>query len=287
MALIPPFSIDCVVALGVEAGDGTTSWIASGFLYLNVASRDGDQATGRAYLVTNRHVVIDHSDLVLRFNPQGDELAPRDFPLALRREDGSQLWTGHPDPTIDVAVIPVNFDLLQREAMQVDLFMSDAHAAPLEKIRNTGLTEGDGVFVLGFPMGMVGDVRNAVIVRRGAIARIRDVLAGASNRFLVDAFVFPGNSGGPVITRPETGAIAGAPTQDKTYLIGIVTGYVPYREPAVSSQTGQIRVVFEDNTGLAAVHPVDYVNETIEEHMRNIPAKPTKAEEEETIEKQS
>jgi hypothetical protein len=52
-------------------------------------------------------------------------------------------------------------------------------------------------------MGLVEEERNYVIARQGAIARIRDTLAGSTSRFLIDALIFPGTSGGPVVTRPE------------------------------------------------------------------------------------
>jgi hypothetical protein len=37
MALIPPYYFDCVVAIGVKKHDGTTYWIATGFLFGNYA----------------------------------------------------------------------------------------------------------------------------------------------------------------------------------------------------------------------------------------------------------
>lgn len=84
------------------------------------------------------------------------------------------------------------------------------------------ITEGDFAYVLGFPMGIIGDKRNTVIVRSGSIARIRDALAKVNPIFLVDAFVFPGNSGGPVISKPDAISIQGTKSQDAAYLIGIV-----------------------------------------------------------------
>jgi hypothetical protein len=41
----------------------------------------------------------------------------------------------------------------------------------------------DGVFVLGFPMGLAGTQRNYVVVRQGAIARIGEMLDNASKSF--------------------------------------------------------------------------------------------------------
>jgi len=126
------------------------------------------------------------------------------------------------------------------------------------------VTEGDGVFVLGFPMGLVGSHRNAVTVRSGTIATIRPLLAGTETDFVIDALVFPGNSGGPVVLKPELFAIDGTKANNKASLIGIVHSYVSYREVAVSAQTREPRIVFMENSGLARVHPVDYVNNVVD-----------------------
>jgi hypothetical protein len=116
---------------------------------------------------------------------------------------------------------------------------------------------------------LVGERRNYVVIRGGWIARIRELLQGGSDHFLIDAAVFPGNSGGPVVSRPEIVALANTKSSDRSYLIGVVRAYVPYRDVAVSAQTGQTRVVFEENSGLAAVHPVDLIEETIDHLIRS------------------
>ena len=69
------------------------------------------------------------------------------------------------------------------------------------------MSAGDGVFVLGFPMNLAGVQRNHVIARQGVIARVSEMLDGASQTFMIDSFVFPGNSGGPVVLKPDVAAI--------------------------------------------------------------------------------
>lgn len=122
--------------------------------------------------------------------------------------------------------------------------------------------------MLGFPMGIVdGETQEYVIVRQGVIARIRNTLeSSVITPFLIDSFIFPGNSGGPVILRPELGSIQGAkPAINEAYLLGIVKGYVPYIDVAVSAQTKRPRVTFEENSGLAEVIPADAIQETIDD----------------------
>jgi len=119
-------------------------------------------------------------------------------------------------------------------------------------------------------MGMVNPERQYVICRVGIVARIRDLMDGKATDYLVDATVFPGNSGGPVILRPELVSLAGTKATNKASLIGIVKSYVPYHDVAASQQTRRARIVFEENSGLAAVEPVDHIRTTIELAMKRL-----------------
>jgi hypothetical protein len=126
------------------------------------------------------------------------------------------------------------------------------------------LSEGDGVYVMGFPLGLVGEHRDYVIARQGAIARVRDCLDLSSKDFLIDCAIFPGSSGSPVIVRPDMTSIRGTQPMKCADLIGIVSGYLPYQEIAISQQTGRPRMSFEENSGLGKVYPIDYAMELIE-----------------------
>jgi S1-C subfamily serine protease len=130
-------------------------------------------------------------------------------------------------------------------------------------MKNIEVTEGDSVFALGYPIGNVGKTRQYVILRGGVISRIHDLLEGFSSDYIIDAPVFPGNSGGPVIIKPEYIHIEGTQSHTQSRLIGLVKSYIPYSDVAISPQTGRPRVVFEENTGLTNVEPVDYIVETI------------------------
>jgi S1-C subfamily serine protease len=265
MGLIPPHFLDSVVAIGVAAGD-KTEWIASGFL---LGNRDGEDPSDKqplytVGLVTNRHVLEGQRRIKLRFNPSGSQPA-KEFDFDLFSADGKPQWYSHPE--LDIATAPLNFARLLSHDIPVMAFRSDVDVADIAKMIEVGLTEGDGVFALGFPLGLVGKERNYVVVRQGSIARIRDALARASRDFLIDLSIFPGSSGGPVIIRPEISALRGTKSQQTPYLIGMAQGYVPYRDVAVSPQTGSTRVIFEENSGLASVIPIDFVLETLRTHI--------------------
>ena len=207
-------------------------------------------------LVTNRHVLQGKASIVARLNtPAGSNSLTYDIPL-------ENQVTFHDDH--DVAAIRVRMSELRERGAATGWFdegMSVSHAAAQNKVP---VSEGDGVFILGFPLGLAGEERNYAIVRQGIIARSRDWLNGVSDTILIDAFVFPGNSGGPVITRPEVSAVTGTQANQLALLLGMVRAYEPYEDVAVSTQTGRPRVVFQENSGLATVVPVDAIRETVE-----------------------
>ena len=117
-------------------------------------------------------------------------------------------------------------------------------------------------------MGDIGGDRNYVIVRQGSIARIRDYLKGTRKYIYIDATIFPGNSGSPVITKPEVVAITGTKSYNKASLIGIVSSYVPYQDIAISLQTKRPRAMFEENTGIAVVFSTDEIIKAVEKNFQ-------------------
>ena len=269
MSLIPRAFLDCVVAIGVapeEGAPGGPGWIASGFFYGRHVGADANGVSQYSvYLVSNRHVFQELDSVVIRANPPADDPSPaRDYPLALTNSDGEPKWIAHPDESVDVAAIKVDYNLIKGEGMEVSFFMDDTTALTGAQISALGISEGDFAYVLGYPMALVGEHRAVVIVRNASLARIRDALARTGETYLVDSTVFPGNSGGPVVIRPEALALTGTSPQTRAALIGIVTGYVSYTEMAVSAQTGRVRMIFEENSGLASAHLVDSINECIE-----------------------
>lgn len=264
MALIPEWFLDSVVAFGaVEPGENgpTKRVFATGFYYGLVSDQKAGETESlplyppvpgderppeempvyHLYLVTNRHVADAVPDLAFVRTNILDSTGFGDYPMATRTPDGWPTFVAHPDPNVDVAVTTVSTKKLATEGRRVSFFQSDAQAATREQLRTRGVMEGDGVYVLGFPLGLVEEPRHTPITRGGVIARMRDTYAGARNEFLIDAPVFPGNSGGPVLLRPEGLAVMGTKSQRDALLIGIVNSYVPYIESAFSAQTGMER----------------------------------------------
>ncbi len=266
MSLIPPSYIDSVTAIGVQ-NDETISWIGTGFLYgQKIESDSTEKSQFRVFLITNRHVLEHASNFVLRFNPVSSDNAVN-FPINLDKDGDVPKWVPHPNPNIDIAVVPININALKEQEMKVFFFHSDKHTETRSDLKGRSASEGDPLFVLGFPMGLISNERLHVFVRSGVIARIRDLYEGRSDDFVIDAFVFPGNSGGPVISCPEPVGISGTETNSSSKLIGVIKSYIPYSDIAYSRQTNQPRVIFQENTGLTQVEPVEHIIETIKEFL--------------------
>jgi S1-C subfamily serine protease len=222
MALIPRQFFNAIVALGIAGTSGVTNYAATGFLYGQPVDGGANQEkVSRVFLITNRHVFEQQEKATLRFNMLADEPA-KEYTLSLRDQFGRPAWFAHPDPKIDIAVACPRITKLKVEGIRFSYFREDSDASGIDACRAESVSEGDGVFVLGFPMGDVGVEQNFVIVRHGTIARIRDALVGKSAEFVLDSFIFSGNSGGPVVTRPgvATAEILGVPIGCQ--LIGVV-----------------------------------------------------------------
>lgn len=256
--------LDAVMAIGVGDDEAKRSWVGTGFLYGQFDKKvDETTKSYNVFLVTNKHVLKGKKRVYLKFNSANNP-SSKDYPIELVSRNGKDRWIGHPGDKVDVAVMPMNANALKEELMKYAFFQSDAHVCASTAMKALGVTEGARVFVLGFPMGLVDKMRQYAICRSGCVARIRDLLEGTTKDFMVDATVFPGNSGGPVILQPEATAITGTTAINKADLIGVVKSYVPYHDVAISQQTGNPRVVFEENSGLAAVEPVDHITETVQ-----------------------
>jgi len=273
MALIPPHFIDTVVALGIGDPKKEVAWVATGFFYGRHVGKDPTgQDMWRVYLVSNRHVLEGHDKLWIRCNPKAGEAA-QIFRIRLVDADGNFMWYSSDAEGADVAVASINAPVLMEKGMKFDFFTDNGDGANIEKMNELGITEGDFAYTIGFPFGLVGRERNFAIIRGGPIARMRDLLVHAETQFLVDSVVFPGNSGGPVIYKPDALAVQGTKSVNRSYLIGVVTGYLTYRDVAISRQTGQDRVVFEENSGLASVQPVDLIEEAVAKHWLTLDAR--------------
>lgn len=147
-----------VVFFGYEAGPekGGIDCIGTGFLQV---------FEGEGYLVTAKHIT--------------DELGDMPFLIRVNRKDGTSenlhadgvRWIGHPDPTVDVAVIP--FNLTQRPLYDIK-YLPQKMLALDELVHHQveAIGTGDFAYTVGLWRLMSGTQRNLPVVHTGSIAMI-------------------------------------------------------------------------------------------------------------------
>ena len=260
MSLIPSYFLDTVAALGTPAAAGGDDirYFATAFVFGYPGSPSTKPVSYWVFVVTNRHVVKGQDQMWIRFHaPAGQRpkvlpipRGPRPFP-----------WVLHPDPDIDLAVLPTAAIEIP-DGLDPDRFLTlRSHTVTIDDLRSSEFSEGNELFILGFPMGIAGTDQNDVIVRHGIVARIQDWYDGRSKDFLIDSSIYPGNSGGPVILKPVLWGFGKGRRFTTPKIIGLVSGYLPYRDVARSEQTGLVRLIAEENSGLATVVPMNAVIE--------------------------
>lgn len=184
-------------------------------------------------MITNRHVLEGEKTVVIRLKEKGTgDLKIIDIPL---EENGHNLYSVHDDPKIDIAVVLFSGSIVNNMNLQLSAFQLDKHVMTSFELVEQGGDEGTYVYMLGFPMGLVNVDSNTPICRGGCIARIDEKEIQQTKRYLLDIQNFPGNSGSPIITKPEISSIGDDPVLNRSVLIGIVHGYIPYEEKLIGS----------------------------------------------------
>ena len=276
MALIPPQYLNAVVSIEVALKDKPESdnqTIATGFLYGKLVSKDIEQDTSTysIYLVTNRHVFENSQGnqlekVLLRFNLT-QRRGTKCFEINLL-ENGKPMWIKHSKKEVDLAIMRLNAQAMNKEGIDYYYFRNDTDIFLTKDFEEKGISTGDDIFVLGFPLGLRGSNRNYTIAKSGCISRIDEELL-EKKYFYIDCSAYPGNSGGPVIHKPEFIAIGGTKCSGNAGLIGVVSSGEPFQDIAISQQTGRARIVFEEQTGLVRVVPIDLIDDAIEQYNRS------------------
>ena len=271
MSLIPPHYLNSVISIEIESLDNKgmlqKSSIATGFLVGNPTGESNDNGPlYRLFIVTNKHVYQNQKtkvflrEVFFRFNTLDNK--SHYFKVNLLKDDGNPLWLKHKDEKVDLAVLPINAAAINDAKISYYFFKgNDLFYAKDFSTKN--ISTGDGLFVLGFPMRISGKARNFVIVRQGIIARVDEEVLEDSF-FYIDASAYPGNSGGPVIHKPEVVAITGTQSNSSAGLIGVISSGETYSDAAISQQTGEPRVIFTEQTGLVRVVPIELIFEIID-----------------------
>jgi S1-C subfamily serine protease len=229
--------IKATVQLEQALGDGQRT-VGTGFL-IDAPTPDGRP---RTILVTAAHVLQKMPDAQARigYRFQGADGGWRYDPqlMPIRAASGTPKWTKH--PTRDVAAMEIKAPAeFAKAAIPLAWLAGD------QTFSQYGLTPGDEMMALGFPLGLSANQAGFPILRAGRVASYPLSPSAEFPTFLLDFSVFPGNSGGPIyVDKGDNGFIAGMLTQQVELSgdrldIGIVT-HARYIREAVEMLDGHM-----------------------------------------------
>lgn len=154
--------------------------------------------------------------------------------------DFGKAWIGHPDPSVDLALLPTQplFEELNKFGKRPfyinlgqGIIASSDMLATLDAIEE--------ITMIGYPNGLWDDANNLPIVRPGITATPAAHDYRGRKEFLIDAACFPGSSGSPVFIF-NTGSFAGSgglQIGSRLMLIGVLfAGHI-------HTAVGEIKVV--------------------------------------------
>jgi hypothetical protein len=181
----------------IEADDaaGMTS-TGTGFFF--AFCKDGGKNVPA--IVTNRHVLS--AKVKARFILHGktrEGHPSRDSLLPVELVCSSQSVIGHPDPTVDLCVVPIA--PLLRAAHEIGrevYFVNLERELILSDEQQGELTCVEDVLMVGYPNGLWDSYNNMPIMRRGVTATHPAIDYTNKKEFMIDAACFPGSSGSPI-----------------------------------------------------------------------------------------
>ena len=182
--------IECDLATGAVS-------TGTGFFYS--LNRNGDQHV--PVIVTNKHVVAGamNGRFLLTLQTADGEPEVGTF-KAFQLDQFQQRWVPHPDPSVDLCVMPIAPLLIDAQKTNTKFFF-----IPMDKTLIPTREEVDdllgleNVTMVGYPNGLWDRVNNLPIFRKGVIATDYKRDWNGKKEFLIDAACFPGSSGSPVL----------------------------------------------------------------------------------------
>jgi hypothetical protein len=223
------------------------------------------------FLVTNKHVLEGATELSLQFVSEKDGQPDFGKPavVGLFPFHHSQ-WFGHPEPEIDVAVLPLGpaLDGLVKaghrpffRALPESLVPNPAAIAELDAIER--------VTFIGYPAGRYDSVNLTPIARQGFTATPIALDNEGLPQFIIDAAVFPGSSGSPVflfdrgmVVDRKGNVIMGG---GRLYLLGVLAAvHRDEIEADIENAADKLVARFDQLLGLGIVFRTETIDQCVD-----------------------
>lgn len=194
-------------------------------------------------LITNKHVVKNMKKGLFRFTKAGTDGNPiykEHFTISYE-DDFEKMWTFHPDDNVDLCALPIIVLTEAAKKLNNPLFykaFNNSLIPDYDTIQSFDAVED--VIMVGYPNGIWDSANNMPIVRKGITATQIRLDYNNTKAFLIDAAVFPGSSGSPVLLynkgtfTDKNGNVNIGKT--RIYLLGIVNSVF------LSNVDGDIRI---------------------------------------------
>ena len=154
-------------------------------------------------LVTNKHVVegMSQGRFIMSECDENDKpIYTEHVPINIQ-EDFEKNWIFHPDPEIDLCVMPMG-PIIQcfQEWLGKRFFyraFDNTIIPTVQQLQEIDIAED--VLMIGYPNGLWDAKNNMPIVRRGITATDVKLNYNGKREFVIDAACFPGSSGSPIV----------------------------------------------------------------------------------------
>jgi hypothetical protein len=175
-------------------GDGR----GTGFYFMFCNSQDGHVPA----IVSNKHVIqgAQAGKIHLTLRKPGTQEPDLGNHIAIPIDQFEGRWLPHPDPDVDLAVLPISALLQSLHAQGMN-----PHFIPLETsliadaAYMNDLCAIEDIAMVGYPTGLWDSKHNLPIIRRGVTATAPYVDFDGKPLFMIDCACFPGSSGSPVL----------------------------------------------------------------------------------------
>lgn len=220
-AMAPSMQIVATTVKLVELKDGRKGRMGTGFIF-NYADT---AASRKLVIVTCGHVIRGVDDLKMTVSAiKGSSRRVIDVVL----HGVQNLTRYHPDEAADLCVVSIDGvidSLVKTDQVVISqcAFSKDCIPTAREEL---GLSAFQDVVMLGYPIGLMDEVNNLPVARKGMTATPFAYDFAGKSEFMLDIACFHGSSGSPVLVVDETTSYSGDDRSVETklnrlFLLGI------------------------------------------------------------------